>query len=227
MSSTIFDAACGLPTRAELRLSSSSIDSSCTHSVTALAIFRGFWENAPNSPSRTISTLPASCPGKKLVIMTGRPTAAASAIVPGPAFDTKTSAATMTSAILSTNPRPITSTFPLALEIRSSAILFFLNIFLANFDLFDFLGIKVSQSLELISSLSASFRPQITRIVASTPLAFISTCIFSAIRDNDPTPSPPPMANITFFSGSNPSFTFISLLYCFPSMVVRSIIASD
>lgn len=50
-----------------------------------------------------------------LVSMTGKPTEAASAMVPGPAFVTRISAATMYSGILVMKPSPTTSTRPLPL----------------------------------------------------------------------------------------------------------------
>mmetsp|Transcript_17270 Transcript_17270/g.22454 ORF Transcript_17270/g.22454 Transcript_17270/m.22454 type:complete len:205 (+) Transcript_17270:401-1015(+) len=60
----------------------------------------------------TKSAFPSSCPGKKLVSMTGKPTAAASAMVPGPAFVTNTSEAAIYSAMFVINPRPTTLTCP-------------------------------------------------------------------------------------------------------------------
>mmetsp|Transcript_10185 Transcript_10185/g.34001 ORF Transcript_10185/g.34001 Transcript_10185/m.34001 type:complete len:288 (-) Transcript_10185:928-1791(-) len=61
-----------------------------------------------NSPIPLLSTnvtLPSSCPGRKSKSSTGRPQQQASAIVPGPALVTRTSAAIIHSSMFDTNPR--------------------------------------------------------------------------------------------------------------------------
>eukprot|EP00540_Astrosyne_radiata_P005703 CAMPEP_0116826158 /NCGR_PEP_ID=MMETSP0418-20121206/2373_1 /TAXON_ID=1158023 /ORGANISM="Astrosyne radiata, Strain 13vi08-1A" /LENGTH=95 /DNA_ID=CAMNT_0004454761 /DNA_START=172 /DNA_END=459 /DNA_ORIENTATION=+ len=95
MSKTISDAASGCPIIWEFLLIWTILSSSSNHDATLAAISVGFLQKSPKPDSKTTSTLPASCPGRKLVSITGNPTAAASDIVPGPAFVTRTSAATM------------------------------------------------------------------------------------------------------------------------------------
>jgi hypothetical protein len=134
---TISEAAVGCPNWPAFRLIVARSSSSFSQHATSRAISSGSLQKSPKPASRTTSTFPASCPGKKLklrgavrlyyskasvqhlvivaaylVSMIGKPTAAASAIVPGPALDTNTSEATMYASIFVTNPRPTTVTLP-------------------------------------------------------------------------------------------------------------------
>ena len=63
--------------------------------VKATAITFGFFENSPKPDDMTNGMLPYSCPGRKLESIVGRPRIVASAMVPGPALVTITSAISM------------------------------------------------------------------------------------------------------------------------------------
>ena len=84
--------------------------------------FDGVLQKSPNPADRTTSTLPASCPGRKEVSIMGRLSAAASAIVPGPAFVTRTSAATIHSAMFFTKDKGTTLTVVVEDDSSNSAL---------------------------------------------------------------------------------------------------------
>mmetsp|Transcript_13702 Transcript_13702/g.39308 ORF Transcript_13702/g.39308 Transcript_13702/m.39308 type:complete len:211 (-) Transcript_13702:147-779(-) len=123
MDLTISAAALGAPQALAARLSSAIFSSSDSHDATTSATPKGSLSDTkvPKSFSTTKSTFPSSWPGRNEVSMTGSATEAASAIVPGPALDTNTSAATIYSAMLDTNPRGTTLTRPVAQALLSSS----------------------------------------------------------------------------------------------------------
>mmetsp|Transcript_12677 Transcript_12677/g.16005 ORF Transcript_12677/g.16005 Transcript_12677/m.16005 type:complete len:270 (+) Transcript_12677:22-831(+) len=129
---TISAAASGAPFDLAAALSAWRVSSLVSQSTTSSAIPNGSesLQNIPNFPSRTKSTLPSSWPGKKLVSMIGSPTDAASAIVPGPAFEMRMSAATIYSAMFVMNPSPTTFTSPVLtlLELNATASTMLLSI---------------------------------------------------------------------------------------------------
>mmetsp|Transcript_21308 Transcript_21308/g.46527 ORF Transcript_21308/g.46527 Transcript_21308/m.46527 type:complete len:209 (+) Transcript_21308:348-974(+) len=189
---------------------------SWSHAVTRSPILEGRFWYSPKFCSNTTSTLPASWPGRKLVIRTGRPTAAASAIVPGPALDTKTSAATMYSGMLVRNPSGRIATLPLVGAVASAAA----AAFRASMRCFRrtlrssprtppvrfrapaaMAAASASKSLVSNSFRSFSLRPQTTQTVASTPLPLSSAYRWLTMSLRDPTPSPPPMTRTTCRSG--------------------------
>mmetsp|Transcript_14983 Transcript_14983/g.34288 ORF Transcript_14983/g.34288 Transcript_14983/m.34288 type:complete len:337 (-) Transcript_14983:728-1738(-) len=245
MSSTISSAAYGFPATMAAWLMVWRRVESCNQDVTVSAILEGLLWYSPNRLSKTTSTLPASCPGRKLVIITGRPTAAASAIVPGPAFDTRTSAATMYSGMFVRNPSGMMSTVPFVVVVvvvaplppaaaaalaSRAAIRFLFRTFprrprtppvrfraLARIS-----SVTASKSLVSSSVWSFSFRPHTTQTVASTPWLLSSAYRLLTMSLRDPTPSPPPMTRTICFSGAMPSSSRTLRWYSFPRAEVRS-----
>mmetsp|Transcript_33641 Transcript_33641/g.79403 ORF Transcript_33641/g.79403 Transcript_33641/m.79403 type:complete len:281 (+) Transcript_33641:175-1017(+) len=82
----------------------------CIHSTIVFAIRSGSGTYSPNPLSTTYWTLPRSCPGRKPETSVGSPAMLASAMLPGPAFDTRQSAAIIHSSMFWTKPLTTTLT---------------------------------------------------------------------------------------------------------------------